>query len=525
MSTAAEPSVRTSSDWREVLALTAALLVAYLPQLGTLSGATRPEEQFNMSVSAEMHRAGAWATPTLDGQPWFYKPPLLYWLERLTYGLGDPGVFTSRLPAALAAIALALLTGLLARRLKANRAFATLLCGGSLGLFVNGRMAITDSLLALGLAGAFACLWEAHLRSNGRWLVAAGAALGVGVLAKGPVAGAIFVVGAAAFVFLRPRPKPDPLLRLPWLALSALAALAVAVPWYALMLARYREGFFDFFFVQMNVDRFRTPWQVASLGVLWGGLVAWLVPWLPLAVAAVVDALARARRRDPRYLLALCWAAAVMITFSVPAQKFPHYGLPAVPALALLVALLWAERSESKAFRWGLKSTAVVCGVAAVGGVVSARILPVPLALAVSLAAGLACAAFFTRRMVVASACALATVALALGWLTPAAGFPPWPDGPIPERPTYVFREAPGLVEFASGRDVRYLKTPEERDAALAAGGIVWMAESDHPGAPYEVIASQRSMRVNPTPDDVLRAFKEGSLEPLVGRMVIVGRP
>ncbi|MEW5743518.1 MAG: hypothetical protein AB1938_31695, partial [Myxococcota bacterium] len=132
---------------------------------------------------------------------------------------------------------------------------------------------------------------------------------------------------------------------------------------------------------------------------------------------------------------------------------------------------------------------------------------------------------FFTRRMVAASAFALVTVALALGWLTPAAGFPPWPDAPMPDRPTYVFHEAPGLVEFASGRDVRYLKTPEERDAALASGGIVWMPEADNPGPPYEVIGSQRSMRVNTTPDDVLQAFREGRLDPLVGRMVIVGRP
>jgi 4-amino-4-deoxy-L-arabinose transferase-like glycosyltransferase len=510
---------------REFFALTAALLFAYLPQLGALTGATRPEEQFNMSVSAEMHRAGAWATPTLDGQPWFYKPPLLYWLERVTYGLSAPSAFTARLPAALAAIALALLTGLLARRLRAGPVLATLLCGGSLGLFVNGRMAITDSLLALSLAAAFTCLWEAHLREDGRWLVAAGAAVGLGVLAKGPVAGAIFMLGAIPFAVLRQRPKPDPLLRPSWLGLAALAALLLAAPWYALMLARHRQHFFDFFFVQMNVDRFRTPWQLASLGVLWGGLVAWLLPWLPLAVAAVVDALARSRRRDARYLLALSWAAAVMVTFSIPAQKFPHYGLPAVPALALLVALLWTERGESRALRVGAALTAVGCGLAAVGGVVGARVLPPALAVPTAIAAALACAAFWRRRLVTAAGLSLATVALALGWLTPAAGFPPWPDGPVPDRPTYVYREAPGLVEFASGRDVRYLRTPEERDAALASGGLVWMAEQDNPGPPAEVIASQRSMRVDATPDDVLTAFREGSLAPLVGRMVLVGRP
>lgn len=516
----------TSKDAREVGGLAALLAVAYLPQLGTLTGITRPEEQFNMAVSAEMNQLGAWATPTLDGAPWFYKPPLLYWLERVVYSASAPSAFTARLPAALAAIALALLTGALARRLGANRAFATLLTGGSLGLFMNGRLAITDSLLALALAGAFACLWEAHERKNAWWVVLAGAAVGVGVLAKGPVAGAIVLAGAAPFALLRAnRPQPDPLLR-PWaIALAGVAAIAIALPWYALMLARHREAFFDFFFVQMNVDRFRTPWRVESLGVLWGGLLAALVPWLPLAVAGVVNGLGRERRRDPRHLLALSWAFAVMLTFSVPAQKFVHYSLPAVPAFALLVALLWADRPDSKALSRGAMGTLAVYVVAAVAGLAATRLLPVLPALAVTVSAALGCVAFAKKRFVAAAGLGLGAVCFSLGWITPAAGLPPWPSTPVPDRPLYTYREAPGLVEFASGRDAKWLKTPEQRDAALQAGGIVWMQERDFTGPPWVIVSEAPAMRMEIPPSDVLEAFKQGSLAPLVGRMVIVGRP
>lgn len=516
----------TSKDTRELGGLVALLAAAYLPQLGTLSGQTRPEEQFNMAVSAEMNQLGAWATPTLDGSPWFYKPPLLYWLERAVYTVSAPSAFTARLPAALAAIALALVTGALARRLGASRALATLLTGGSLGLFMNGRLAITDSLLALALAGAFALLWEAHQRNESRWVVAAGALVGVGVLAKGPVAGAIVLVGAASFALLRAnRPRPDPLLRPGAIALAGVAALAVSVPWYALMLARHRQVFFDFFFVQMNVDRFRTPWRLESLGVLWGGLLLALVPWLPLAVSGVVSALGKERRRDPRYLLLLSWAFAVMLTFSIPAQKFVHYSLPAVPAFALLVALLWQERPDSKAMRWGARATLGVFGVTALAGVVAARILPIVPALAVSVAAVVGCVAFVKQRQALAAGAGLAALAFAMGWITPAAGFAPWPTTPVPDRPLYTYREAPGLVEFASGRDAKWLKTPEQRDAALASGGIVWMQERDFPGPPWAILSEAPAMRMEVQPADVLQAFREGSLRPLVGRMVIVGRP
>jgi hypothetical protein len=291
------------------------------------------------------------------------------------------------------------------------------------------------------------------------------------------------------------------------------------------MLARHRDIFFDFFFVQMNVDRFRTPWRLESLGVLWSGLLLALVPWLPLAVSGVVSALQRARRRDPRYLLPLSWAFAVMLTFTVPAQKFVHYSLPAVPAFAILVALLWQDHPDSEAMRWGARATLGVLVMTAVAGVAAARILPVLPALAVSASAVLGCIALVKQRQVLAAGAGLAALAFAMGWLMPAAGFAPWPTTPVPDRPLYTYREAPGLVEFASGRDAKWLKTPEQRDAALASGGIVWMQERDFPGPPWAILAEAPAMRVEIEPADVLQAFQDGSLRPLVGRMVIVGRP
>lgn len=509
---------------REAWWLAAALALAYLPNLGQLSGQTRPEEQFNMAVSAEMHRLGAWATPTLDGAPWFYKPPLLYWLERVAYVVGGSNAFNARLPAALATLAIALLTGVLARRLGASRALATLLTAGSLGFYLNGRMAITDSLLALGLTLAFWCLWEAHQRADSRWVVAAGAAVGLGVLAKGPVAGVIFLVGAVPFALLRGRPRPDPLLRPTSLALALLAALLVAVPWYALMLARHRQVFFDFFFVQMNVDRFRTPWQLVSLAVLWGGFAAALVPWLPLAVGALFEALRRERRRDPRYLLGLCWAGAVLVTFSIPAQKFHHYGLPAVPAVALLTALAWAERGESKALRWGAAATGVLHAVTAVAGLGAARVLPPVIALAVAAAAALAAVAYLRRRLEAAAGLTLLTLTFVLGWLTPAAGHSPWPQTPVPaDRPLYVYIEAPGSVVMASRRPARHLHAPDELHAALASGGVVWMLGHEYPGPPYEILAEQPAMKQMVSVDEVLEALRQGSLQPLTTRVLVVG--
>ena len=39
-----------------------------------------PDEARYASIGREMSRSGDWITPRLDGQPWFEKPPLTYWV-------------------------------------------------------------------------------------------------------------------------------------------------------------------------------------------------------------------------------------------------------------------------------------------------------------------------------------------------------------------------------------------------------------------------------------------------------------
>jgi 4-amino-4-deoxy-L-arabinose transferase-like glycosyltransferase len=504
-------------------ALAIGVLFAYVPRLGDPRGQTRPEEQFNMAISAEMHRIGAWATPTLDGTPTFFKPALLYWGERASYELFGLGVFGARLPAVVATLLLALVTALLARALGASAAVAALLCTGSAGFFMLGRMALTDAPLVLALTCAFGAVWQAHARGNGRWLWVAGAFVGLAVLAKGPVAGVIFLAGGLAFALLRRnRPRPDPLLRPADIAVGGVLGLLVAAPWYVLMLERHGKVFYDFFFVNMNANRFRSPWTLHSLGVLWGGLVGLLFPWTLLAVAAVVDALGRERRRDPRWLFGLCWAGATMLVFTLPAEKFPHYGLPALPPLALLVALLAKERAGSRALKWGAWGSALLCGAVAALVLGLARILPAAEAVVSIAALALAVFVYARRRIASAAAAGLMALAAVLGWLLPAAGFPPWPDGPVPQRPLGVLGP-PGLVELVSGRPARYL-LPEDVEPALARGDLVLLQEREFKGPPEEIVAVQRRFRSGVGFDEIVRAVRTGDPAPLFGRLLLVGR-
>ena len=143
-----------------------------------------------------------------------------------------------------------------------------------------------------------------------------------------------------------------------WAPISAiLLLLAVAVPWYLLVESQYR-GFLWYTVVDnhvLNVARQRVfpdedvPLSALEfLGVTALGFFPWVLA-LPLAVARVV------RRRPWKtpearvWMLLALWAVGILGVFALSPFKLPHYGLPAFPAMALLVAKLWDEASSVRA--------------------------------------------------------------------------------------------------------------------------------------------------------------------------------
>jgi 4-amino-4-deoxy-L-arabinose transferase-like glycosyltransferase len=68
-----------------------------------------PDEGRYVGVAWEMVRSGDWLTPTLNGLPYFHKPPLFYWLTAVSikaFGTVDLAMrLASMLAAALIAFA------------------------------------------------------------------------------------------------------------------------------------------------------------------------------------------------------------------------------------------------------------------------------------------------------------------------------------------------------------------------------------------------------------------------------------
>ena len=132
-----------------------------------------------------------WLVPVFNGEPRLVKTPLAYWCVAGLLKLGLPAdEFTARLPSALAAIALALVTLALGRSVLPPRAalLGALMLATSLALTSWGRNARGDMPMTLGMTATMACAWwglhQPTALRRGALLLAAWAALGAANLAK-----------------------------------------------------------------------------------------------------------------------------------------------------------------------------------------------------------------------------------------------------------------------------------------------------------------------------------------------------
>jgi 4-amino-4-deoxy-L-arabinose transferase-like glycosyltransferase len=165
-----------------------------------------PSESRYVEIGREMADSGDYVTPRLDYVKYFEKPPLFYWAQAgMTKAFGVD-YFTSRVPTALFAVALCLLTYALGRMIYGRR--AGLLAAGvlatSLYLFALSRVVLVDVPVSVWLSATLvAFLYAADAPEGGKrtlvlYLMYAAAACAV--LTKGLI-GAV-LPGVIVFLWL-----------------------------------------------------------------------------------------------------------------------------------------------------------------------------------------------------------------------------------------------------------------------------------------------------------------------------------
>lgn len=327
-------SLNRHASWLLVL-LTLAIL---LPGLGTLPLLDRDEPRF-ATATREMMTRGDWIVPTFNGAERFDKPILIYWMMAASYAVFGVGEFAARVPTVVSMLVLVLFVWRTGRRWFGEWPgfLAAAALASSLQFVIHGRIAVADMPMVTAVTIAMVAGFEllaAPESDRRRWWWTLWLAMGLGFLAKGPIAWAVPIVAVLIFRFAcwrRPlvwgslRALPGGLVAVGIVAVWAVPALLATDGRFLLegigkhVVARGMEGF---------DNRGYSP--VFYLGSVPLSLFPWCV-FIPAVILCL------RRNWDAPAAWCVAWFVAPIAIFTPYATQLPHYVLPGFPAFFLLL--------------------------------------------------------------------------------------------------------------------------------------------------------------------------------------------
>jgi len=374
--------------------------VAFLWNLGNIGLVDETEPLF-AEAARQMTVTGDFITPYFNGDTRFDKPPLVYWLMALAYRAIGVNEWAVRIPSALAGISITCLgfytlsqswSQVIRNEAEVikNEAAEKFSSSGSIPLFLSapwigsalialnpqtiawGRTGVSDMLLTGCMCSALLAFFlgytlEEKKQSAGfstvsasrfpnPWYLSFYVLIALAVLTKGPVGivlPALIIGGFSLYLgnFRQLWREMRPVS-------GILIILAIALPWYILVILANGETYIDSFFGYHNFQRFTgvvnrhsAPWYFYFFVVL-VGFAPWSI-YLPVAIARTRFWQRTYWRRQPRSaqlsLFALFWFLCIFGFFTIAVTKLPSYVLPLMPASAILVTLLWSDIIAEKA--------------------------------------------------------------------------------------------------------------------------------------------------------------------------------
>ncbi len=395
-----------------LLWLCAIAWVAFVWNLGNIGLVDETEPLF-AEAARQMTVRGDFITPYFNGDTRFDKPPLIYWLMAVAYRAIGVNEWAVRLPSALSAIALTCLGFYTLSKQEGSSATDSvtdltdvrkkeegkrheeaekfshspnfpLSHSPNLPLFLStpwigaalialnpqtiawGRTGVSDMLLVGCMCSALLAFFLGYTleeqrekaefstvsssRFPNQWYLTFYVLIALAILTKGPVGIVLpaLIVGSFSLylgnfrqLWREMRPVS-----------GILIILAIALPWFILVILANGQTYIDSFFGYHNFQRFTqvvnrhsAPWYFYFFVVLLG-----FAPWsiyLPVAIARTRFWQRSYWRRQPRSaqlsLFALFWFGCIFGFFTISVTKLPSYVLPLLPAAAILVTLLWGD--------------------------------------------------------------------------------------------------------------------------------------------------------------------------------------
>jgi len=292
------------------------------------------DEVRNAECAREMYERGDWIVPTFNGGLRTLKPPLHYYFMFGGFKIFGVTEWGARFFSALFGVFTIFITYFFAKKYSSQRqAFITaLVLLASTHFLFEFRMSVPDPyLIFLNTASIFTAYAFFYEKKN-YWLWLCAIAMGLGTLAKGPVA--IALPGAAIFIWLIWEQRIKEIFS--WkILLAGIIMCAVAIPWYLLVHKETNGEWTRGFFLQHNFGRFSRPMEGHKGPFILVPLIV-LLGMLPASIfIAELFKKFKTRFSDSFLKLALSVVAIYVVFYSISSTKLPNYAMPCYPFLAI----------------------------------------------------------------------------------------------------------------------------------------------------------------------------------------------
>ena len=356
--------MRSFSQKEYFFGLLLASLILWLIGLGNLPLRDWDEGTYAI-VAREIYRTGNWLYPTIQGDPFLLKPPLMQWLIAICYHIGGVQEFTTRFPGAfLTALGVPLLylIGRLAFRENLPALFSALVYLTLLPVVRHGRLAMLDGMTISFFLLLLFCVLKA--RDNKKYALGIGFCLGLITLTKGML---VVVLAGIAGLFIIAN-KQLALLKNPFLWIGMLLGNFPAIAWYFAQWQHYGNIFLEVHFQSQAFDRLGKAVE-GNTGPVWYYLlevIKYGFPWLLFLPGGLYLSW---KNRDTAWgCLTLIGTIVYFVIVSLMGTKLPWYIMPVYPSLALAIganlSYIWQGGKFRSKFLMGFFGFLVIVGLA-----------------------------------------------------------------------------------------------------------------------------------------------------------------
>lgn len=325
------------------------------------------DETRYLTVAWEMHQSGNFVLPTLNGEAYHHKPPVLFWLINLMWSLFGVSQQAAMVVPYLAAFSVLMLTARLAHRLfpdvKDAPLLSVVMLGGAVPFVVYSNLIMFDLLLTVAVMIGVTAIWDFFKTGKPVHILLLALSIGLGALIKGPV---ILLHLAPVTLFMSfwmdkdLRPKAGKWV--PAFLAALLAGVVIGLCWAIPAAIEGGKEFAEKIFYGQTTGRMVNAFD-HKRPFFWYFMFIplFLMPWLFIpAFWGTAKKIICEKSSVTRFLL--IWALPVFAAFCLISGKQVHYLIPLMPPIALLMVSVLLRAPQTL----GKRDISVIIGLTAV---------------------------------------------------------------------------------------------------------------------------------------------------------------